>query len=55
MGQAQREKYPNLAAKYASDNGTPIFRQEMETMGKTKKGHKLGTGSTAKVYQTYHV
>ena len=51
MGVQQRMKYPNLAAKYKNDNGTPIFRQEMETMGKTRKGHKLGSGSTAKVYQ----
>ena len=51
MGQQQRTKYPNLAAKYKRDNGTPIFRQEMETMGMTRKGHKLGTGSTAKVFQ----
>ena len=51
MGQQQRAKYPNLAAKYKNENGTPVFRQEMETMGRTRKGHKLGTGSTAKVYQ----
>ena len=51
MGQLQRSKYPNLAAKYAKENGTPVFRQEMETMGRTRKGHKLGSGSTAKIYQ----
>ena len=51
MGQQQRLKYPNLAEKYKNDNGTPVFRQEMETMGKTRKGHKLGSGSTAKVLQ----
>ena len=51
MGQQQRLKYPNLAEKYKKDNGTPVFRQEMETMGKTRKGHKLGSGSTAKVHQ----
>ena len=51
MGRNQRLKYPNLALKYKRHNGTPIFRQEMETMGKSKRGSKLGSGSSAKVYQ----
>ena len=51
MGRNQRFRHPNLAEKYKKDIGTPVFRQEMETMGKTKRGLKLGTGSTAKVYQ----
>ena len=51
MGQHQRLKYPNLATKYKKDNGTPVFRQEMETMGRTRTGNKRGTGTNAKVLQ----
>lgn len=51
MGSMQRSKYPHLAGKYASDNGTPVFRQQMETMGKTKQGIQHGFGTCAKVYQ----
>ena len=36
MGQQQTLKFPNLAEKYKNDNGTPIFHQEMETMGRTR-------------------
>ena len=48
MGSQQRLKYPNLAKKY---NGTPIFREPLESMGSTRKGWKLGQGSAAKIYQ----
>ena len=34
-GRAQRSKYPHLAGKYELHNGTPVFRQEMESMGRT--------------------
>ena len=51
MGQDHRLRYPNLANKYKNVNGTPIFRQEMDTMGKTRKGLRLGSGSSAKIHQ----
>ena len=51
MGRQHRERYPKYAEKYKFDNGTPIFREEMEVMGKTRKGKKLGMGSRAKIIQ----
>ena len=51
MGRQHRERYPKYAEKYKFDNGTPIFREEMEVMGKTRKGRKLGMGSRAKIIQ----
>ena len=51
MGQMQRMRYPEYAEKYKENNGTPIFRQEMEAMGKTRKGSNLGHGSSAKIQQ----
>ena len=51
MGQDHRLRYPNFANKYKNVNGTPIFRQEMDTMGKTRKGLRLGSGSIAKIHQ----
>ena len=51
MGREHRLKYPNLANKYKNCNGTPIFRQEMETMGRKRNGLRLGSGSSAKIYQ----
>ena len=51
MGQMQRTRYPRYAEKYKENNGTPIFRQEMEAMGRTRKGGNLGHGSTAKIQQ----
>ena len=50
-GLMHRTRYPNYARKYQKDNGTPIFRQEMEVMGRTKRGNSLGMGSKAKIYQ----
>ena len=50
-GQEHRLRYPIFAEKYKKYNGTPIFRQEMDTMGKTRKGQHLGRGSTAKIQQ----
>ena len=44
-------KHPNLAKKYKNCNGTPIFRQEMETMGRRRNGLRLGSGSSSKIYQ----
>ena len=51
MGQKQRLSYPHLAKKYASGNGTPVFREQMDTMGRTQKGAQLGFGSNVKIYQ----
>ena len=50
-GQQQRERYSTLAAKYKSQNGTPIFRHEMECTLPTKMGKSLGFGSIAKIIQ----
>ena len=51
MGQEQRMKYTNYADKYKENNGTPIFREEMETLGRRRTGQKLGLGSMAKIRQ----
>ena len=51
VGQDQRQKHPFYANNYKEENGTPIFRQEMDTMGKTRRGSNLGLGSSAKIYQ----
>ena len=51
MRRQHRERYPKYTEKYKFDNGTPIFREEMEVMGKTRKGRKLGMGSRAKIIQ----
>ena len=50
-GQQQRERYPGLTAKYKSQNGTPIFRHEIECTLPTKMGKSLGFGSIAKINQ----
>lgn len=50
-GEQQRSKYPILAEKYKSVNGTPIFRYETEIQLSTNKGKSLGSGSIAKVHQ----
>jgi hypothetical protein len=50
-GKQHRAKFPKLADKYRSDNGTPIFRQELEIQLNSKKGKNLGKGSVAKVHQ----
>ena len=50
-GQRHREKFPVLAKKYQSENGTPIFRQEIEISLNSNKGKSLGKGSIAKVHQ----
>ena len=50
-GQRHRQRYPKYSEKYKAFNGTPIFRQEMDTMGKSKGGKILGTGSNAKISQ----
>ena len=50
-GQQQRAKFSKLADKYRSDNGTPIFRQELEIQLNSKKGKNLGKGSVAKLHQ----
>ena len=49
--QHRNEKYPRLAEKYRANNGTPIFREEIEIQLKSRKGKNLGVGSIAKVYQ----
>ena len=50
-GQNHRLKYPVLTKKYLSENGTPIFRQEVEISLNSNKGKSLGKGSIAKVHQ----
>ena len=50
-GKQHRCKFPRLADKYQSENGTPLFRQEFEISLSSKKGHSLGKGSVAKVQQ----
>ena len=50
-GQQHREKFPQLANKYYAENGTPIFRQEIEITLNSNKGKSLGRGSVAKVHQ----
>ena len=50
-GQQHRGNFPRLANKYHSDNGTPIFRQELEITLNSNKGKSLGRGSIAKVQQ----
>ena len=39
-GVKQRQKYPGLSAKYASQNGTPIIRHEFDYQYGTKRGYK---------------
>lgn len=50
-GQLQRARYPKYTQKYKKDRGTPVFREQMEVMGKTKCGKNLGMGSNAKIQQ----
>ena len=50
-GKQHRGNFPRLADKYHSDNGTPIFRQELEIALNSNKGKSLGRGSIAKVQQ----
>ena len=50
-GMMHRERYQKYARKYKKFNGTPIFREEMEVMGKTRRGKGLGMGSNAKIQQ----
>jgi hypothetical protein len=50
-GQQQRDRYPELTAKYKSQNGTPILRHEIECTLPTKMGKRLGFGSIAKITQ----
>jgi hypothetical protein len=50
-GRHHRGKFPQLADKYHADNGTPIFRQEIEITLNSNKGKSLGRGSVAKVHQ----
>ena len=45
-GIRQRQKYPGTSAKYASQNGTPIFKQLHEYLVRSKS-----TGSKAKILQ----
>ena len=44
-------KYPRLVKKYESQNGTPIFREEIDIQLSTSGGKSLGSGSVAKVIQ----
>ena len=44
-------KYPRLVKKYESQNGTPIFRTEIEIQLSSKGGKNLGSGSVARVVQ----
>ena len=50
-GQQHRTRYPALSAKYKANNGTPIFRYEMEIQLPSRRGKILGAGSVAKVHQ----
>ena len=50
-GKQHRGKFPRLADKYHSENGTPLFRQEFEISLSSNKGKNLGRGSHAKVQQ----
>ena len=50
-GRMQRERNPKYAKMYQKENGTPIFREPIDVMGKTKNGNFLGTGSAAKIIQ----
>ena len=48
-GEEQRRKYPQMSSKYESQNGTPIFRFELEYPARSKKGFRQAL--TAKVIQ----
>ena len=50
-GTKHRAQYPGFAAKYKYQNGTPIFRYEMEIQLSSRRGKILGAGSVAKVHQ----
>ena len=50
-GQLQRARLPKYVKKYQSQNGTPIYREQLDAMGNTKGGKHLGFGSAAKIIQ----